>query len=61
MAYRGSLGSHPDKASIDDVAKVPASSIKEHGGRRGEGTRRNGFDAEKTLLVKYNKRLTVYN
>ena len=61
LSYTESLGSHPDKVSIDDDAKVPASSIKGHGGRRGEGMWKNGFDAEKTLLDKCNKRLTAYN
>ena len=55
------LGPHPDKVSNDGVAKVPTGSIKGQRDRRYRGTWKNGFDAEKTLLVKCNKRLTVYN
>ena len=55
------LGPHPDKVSNDGVAKVPTGSIKGQGGRRARGTWKNGFDVEKTLRVKCNKRLTVYN
>jgi len=61
LAYTESLGSYPDKASNDDAAKVPASSIRGQGDGRCRGTWKNGFDAENTLLVKCNKRLTVYN
>ena len=61
LACTGLLEPHPDKVSNDDVAKVPTDSIKGQGGKRDGGTWMNGFDAEKTLRVKCNKRLTVYN
>ena len=61
LACTGPLESHSDKASNDGVAKVPTGSIKGQGGRRDRGTWKNGFDAEITLRVNCNKRLTVYN
>ena len=61
LACLGSLGPHTDKASNDGVAKVPTGSIKGQGDRRDRGTWKSGFGAGKTLRVKCNKRLTVYN
>ena len=61
LACLGSLGLHTDKASNDGVAKVPTGSIKGQRDRRYRGTWKNGFDAEITLRVNCNKRLTVYN
>ena len=61
LAYPGSPGPHPDKASNDGVAKVSTGSIKGQRDRRYRGAWKNGFDAENTLRVKCNKRLTVYN
>jgi hypothetical protein len=61
LAYTEPLEPHPDKASNDDVAKVHAGSIRGHWVGRDGGTWKNGFDVERTLLVKCNKRLTVYN
>ena len=61
LACIESLGPHLDKASNDGVAKVTPDSIRRHGVGRNGSTWENGFDAEITLLVKCNKRLTVYN